>query len=477
MTEKPNRRWRAPAVAIVLGGVLAGVLAAPAGAATLPSAGGVYQLAVKKSGKCVDVPGASSANGALLQQWGCTDGAAWQQFTLTADGSGKYRLVNKSSGKCVDVPAGSKVSGVQLQQWGCASQTNQQWTLTASGTDTFQVINVNSGLCMSLKDASTASGAAIIQETCTANSNKQWAFKPVGATGPATVAADGTGTYRTVQAAVNAVGSGNASRVTITVKPGTYREQVTVPADKPFISLKGLGDSPDDVVIVNNRNAGDYGHVGSATLVALGHDFDATNLTLSNDFDENSSDTGDQALALYLDADRAVLDDVRLLGDQDTFRVNDKARAYIVDSYVEGTVDFIYGGGTAVFHASTIHEKRSTGGPITAASTPAEKTYGFLFYRSTVTGAVSNTTQLGRPWRPDAQVLYRECSLSSALATAQPWTDMSTNSWKNARFSEYRNTGAGATVNGNRPQLTDAQAANHTPQKYLAGTDGWNPVR
>ncbi|WP_033297875.1 pectinesterase family protein [Streptomyces atroolivaceus] len=406
MTEKPNRRRRTVAVAMAAGGVLAGGLVSPAGAATLPATGGVYQLVVKKSGKCIDVPGASAANGALLQQWGCTEGAAWQQFTLAADGSGRYRLVNKQSGKCVDVPDYSKVSGVQLQQWGCAGQTNQQWTLTPSGTDTYQ-----------------------------------------------------------------------ASRVTITIKPGTYRERVDIPADKPFVTLKGLGDSPDDVVIVNNRNAGDHGHAGSATLVALGRDFSATNLTLSNDFDENSSDTGDQALALYLDADRAVLDDVRLLGDQDTFRVNDKARAYIVDSYIEGTVDFIYGGGTAVFHASTVHEKRSTGGPITAASTPADKTYGFLFYRSTVTGAASKSTQLGRPWRPDAQVLYRESTLTSALATTQPWTDMSSNSWKNARFSEYRNTGAGATVNGNRPQLTDAQAANYTPQKYLAGTDGWNPVR
>ncbi|MFD3608404.1 pectinesterase family protein [Streptomyces atroolivaceus] len=477
MTEKPNRRRRTVAVAMAAGGVLAGGLVSPAGAATLPATGGVYQLVVKKSGKCIDVPGASAADGALLQQWGCTEGAAWQQFTLAADGSGRYRLVNKESGKCVDVPDHSKVSGVQLQQWGCAGQTNQQWTLTPSGTDTYQIVNVNSGLCISDKGASTASGAAIIQETCTANSNKQWAFKPVGSTGPATVAADGTGTHRTVQAAVNAVGSGNASRVTITIKPGTYREQVNIPADKPFVSLKGLGDSPDDVVIVNNRNAGDYGTAGSATVVALGHDFDATNLTLNNDFDENTSDTGDQALALYLDADRAVLDDVRLLGDQDTFLVNNKARAYVVNSYIEGTVDFIYGGGTAVFHSCTVHEKRSTGGPITAASTPAEKAYGFLFYRSTVTGAVSNTTQLGRPWRADAQVLYRESSLSSALATAQPWTDMSSNSWKNARFSEYRNTGAGATVNGNRPQLTDAQAANYTPQKYLAGTDGWNPVR
>ncbi|MGW1468170.1 pectinesterase family protein [Streptomyces sp. NPDC002308] len=457
--------------AVAVGGAVS-----PAAAATLPATGGVYQLAVTKSGKCIDVPAASTANGALLQQWGCTADSDWQQFTLTSAGSGTYRLVNVHSGKCVDVPDYSTVSGTRLQQYSCAGQTNQAWTLVASGSGTFQIINVNSGLCISDEGASTTNGTAIIQETCTANTNKQWAFKPVSTTHN-TVAADGTGTYTTVQAAIDAVGTGNASRVVITIKPGTYRQAVTIPANKPYITLQGTGDSPDDVVIVGNRNAGDYGTSGSATVVALGHDFTATNLTMSNDFDENSSDTGDQALALYLDADRALLDDVRLLGDQDTFLVNNNARVYVWSSYVEGTVDFIYGGGVAVFDNSRIHEKRTTGGPITAASTPAERTYGFLFYRSTVTSTVNNTTQLGRPWRQDAQVLYRECTLSAAIATAQPWTNMSTSTWQNARFREYRNTGAGATVNANRPQLTDAQAATYTPQKYLAGTDGWNPVR
>ena len=53
---------------------------------------------------------------------------------------------------------------------------------------------------------------------------------------------------------------------------------------------------------------------------------------------------------------------------------------------------------------------------------------------------------------------------------------MSSNSWRNARFFEYRNTGPGATLNSNRAQLSDSAAANYTPQKYLAGTDGWNPL-
>lgn len=295
-------------------------------------------------------------------------------------------------------------------------------------------------------------------------------------TGTATVAADGTGTYRTVQEAVDAVPANNTTRRVVTIKPGTYRQVVRVPSNKPHITFRGLGTSPANTVIVFNNSANSSGTSGSASMFVDGSDFVAENLTIANDFDEGSVTSGQQAVALHLNADRAVLRNVRLLGDQDTFLVNDRTRAYVVDSYVEGTTDFIFGGGTIVLHACTIHEKRSSGGTVTAASTDAAKTYGFLFYRSTITGAGNNNTTLGRPWRQGAQVLYRESTLSGTVRNAQPWTNMGDATWQNARFSEYRNTGPGATVNGNRPQLSDAQAATYTPQRYLAGTDGWNPL-
>ncbi|GAA3435235.1 pectinesterase family protein [Kutzneria kofuensis] len=291
-----------------------------------------------------------------------------------------------------------------------------------------------------------------------------------------TVAADGTGLYRTVQAAVDAAPANSSARTVITIKPGTYREIVHVPSNKTAITLQGLGTSPSNVVIVYNNSAGTSGTFGSASVFVEGRDFAATNLTIANDYVEKPSTDGQQALALALNADRAVFRDVRLLGDQDTFLVNDKARAYMADSYVEGTVDFIFGGGTMVFDRTTVYEKRTTGGPVTAASTPATKKYGLLFYRCTVTGKTDNTTQLGRPWRADAQVLYRESTLNATVKTSQPWIDMHENSWKKARFLEYRNTGPGAGKNSNRPQLADSQAADYTPQKYLAGTDGWNPL-
>ncbi|MEV0383175.1 pectinesterase family protein [Nonomuraea sp. NPDC050643] len=455
------------------------VLMVPSAArADTPVAGGVYQLKVARSGMCLDVVGGSVDNGALMQQWGCS-GASWQQFSLVSAGSGIYTVRNVNSGRCLDVPNGAATSGLRLQQWGCGDGTkvNQHWRFVASGSGTYQVVNVASGLCLSDEGASTSSGAAIIQETCTANTNKQWLFAPLSSSGRPTVAADGSGTYRTVQAAVDAVPAGNASRVTITIAPGTYREIVRVPSTKPHVTFQGLGSSAAQTVIVNNHHAGEYGTSGSATMFVDGHDFVATNLTISNDFNEDPNLTGHQAVALNLNADRARLTNVRLLGDQDTFLVNNAARAYVSNSYVEGTVDFIFGGGTIVLDNCDIYEKRSTGGPITAASTDAAKTYGFLFYRSRISGAASaGTTTLGRPWRPDAQVLYRESTLGSVINTSQPWTDMSANSWRNARFLEYRNTGAGAGTNSNRPQLGDAQAATYTPQRYLAGSDGWNPI-
>ncbi|WP_433375539.1 RICIN domain-containing protein [Actinoplanes sp. CA-142083] len=242
-------------LALVVPLALIGLSALPSEAATLPAAGGTYQLAVTKSGKCIDVTSGSKDNGALLQQWGCTSGATWQQFKLTAITSTQYQLVNVNSGRCIDVPGSSKTSGVQVQQWGCASsQTNQLFTLTASGTNTFQIINVNSGLCLSDQGASTASGAAIIQETCTANSNKQWAFNAVGGRTWSSTAdgfAQGTtggagGTTVTVTTYADLLKYATSSaaytvKVSGTITVPTYGYEIPVASNKTIIGVGASG--------------------------------------------------------------------------------------------------------------------------------------------------------------------------------------------------------------------------------------------
>ncbi|MGI5455582.1 pectinesterase family protein [Streptomyces sp. CA-249302] len=498
-SKRPRWRIAAPAgvaALVVLGGVAAAAtVATNSGDQAAGVKAGTYTLKVARSGQCMDLTGGSASPGTLIQQWGCTPQQSHQQWTLVDRGSGRFNIKSAATGQCLDVTGGSTTSGTRLQQWGCGTdQANQLWTLKAAKGDAYQIVNAGSGLCVSDAGASTAPGAPIIEETCSVNSNKLWSLTAVGTTTttPApsttssgttiTVAADGSGDVTTVQAAIDKVPANNTKPVTIAVRKGTYRGVFTIPANKPYVTLKGLGSTASDVVLVENHASGvkkpdgtTYGTGDSATAFVNGHDFSASNLTISNDHDTGTASTA-QALALSLSADRAVLTNVRILGHQDTLLLNDSARAYFLKSYVAGTVDFIFGGGIGVFDQSEIHELGS-GGYLTAASTAATRTYGYLFYKSSITGAgTTGGTYLGRPWRQNAQVLYRESTIGSFIKTAQPWTDMSGSTWQAARFSEYANTGAGATVNANRPQLTAAQAANYTPQKYLAGSDGWNPL-
>ncbi|MFC9130497.1 pectinesterase family protein [Streptomyces sp. NPDC057099] len=311
-----------------------------------------------------------------------------------------------------------------------------------------------------------------------------------------TVAADGSGQYRTVQAAVNAVPANNPARVVIAVKPGTYRELVKVPANKPHVTIQGTGGSRKDTTIVYNNAAGTpkpgggtYGTGGSATVAVEADDFQARNLTISNDFDEkaNQSLSGHQAVALRTAADKVFLDGIIVNGDQDTLLLDTAAkdklgRVYVSNSYVTGNVDFIFGRATAVVDKSVITLKKrwdgTSAGYVTAPSTAANRK-GILIANSTVSGDVSNGSFfLGRPWHAggdaslDPQTTVRNTSLSAAVKST-PWTDMSGFSWKDDRFAEYKNSGAGAgSANSNRPHLTDAQAADQEVADWLAG---WTP--
>jgi pectinesterase len=313
-----------------------------------------------------------------------------------------------------------------------------------------------------------------------------------------TVAKDGTGQYTTVQAAVNAVPANNPSRVVIAVKPGTYRELVKVPSNKPHVTIQGTGASRKDTVIVYNNAAGTpkpdgsgtYGTGGSATVAVEADDFQARNLSITNDFDEkaNQSLSGHQAVALRTAADKVFLDGVIVTGDQDTLLLDTAAkdrlgRVYMSNSYVLGNVDFIFGRATAVIDHSVITLRKrwdgSSAGYVTAPSTAAGRK-GILIAGSTVNGDVSNGSfYLGRPWHAggdaslDPQTTVRNTTLSAAIKAA-PWTDMSGFSWKADRFAEYKNTGPGAgTASTDRPQLTDAQA---TTQEITDWLGDWTPT-
>ena len=300
-----------------------------------------------------------------------------------------------------------------------------------------------------------------------------------------TVAADGSGNYTTIQAALAAASSGTV----INIKAGTYHGQVNIASGKSGITLQGATGTATDVVITGNAPQSTAGTSGSATVLNLAKNTTITNLTIANTYAAHDS----QALALYAGADRQIYRNVRLLGYQDTFLSwggtgSSQVRQYVYKSYIEGAVDFIYGNGALVIDSSTIKslDRASTNnGYITAAATNKSNTYGILITRSTLTStAAAQTVALGRCWHAggsaDAigQVLVRDSSLGAHIRQAGAWQDMSGWSWKTCRFTEYNNSGSGKT-NGtsDRPQMSAATAANYTSQKYLAGSDGWNPVQ
>ncbi|WP_327699806.1 pectinesterase family protein [Streptomyces sp. NBC_00459] len=314
---------------------------------------------------------------------------------------------------------------------------------------------------------------------------------PLGLTTPAsaattiTVASDGSGNYTTIQAAIAAAPSGTI----INIKPGTYRGQVSIPSSKSSITLQGTTGTATDVVITGNTPASTAGTAGSATVLNMAKNTTVNGVTIANTYAAHDS----QALALYAGGDRQVYRNVRLLGYQDTFLSwggtgSSQVRQYVYKSYIEGAVDFIYGNGALVIDSTTIRslDRGSTNnGYITAAATNASNQFGILITRSTLlSSAAARTVALGRCWHAggaaDAigQVLVRDSTLGAHVRQAGAWQDMSGFSWKTCRFSEYNNNGLGAsTGTSDRPQISGATAANYTSQKYLTGSDGWNPVQ
>ncbi|GIH02952.1 pectinesterase [Rhizocola hellebori] len=310
------------------------------------------------------------------------------------------------------------------------------------------------------------------------------------------VAADGSGDVTTIQAAVDAVPAGNSEPFAILVKPGLYHGRVVIPADRSHLVLVGLGRNPADVIITDDRAngtpnpaGGTWGTSGSASVTIDASDLVVRNLTLSNSFDEAAHPeiTNRQAVAVLARGDRLSFSHVRFLANQDTLYLNSPnvttfSRASLRHCYVEGDVDFIFGRGTAVLEHCHIHslDRGSTtnNGYITAASTSLANPYGFLFTKCRFTAvAAPGTVYLGRPWHPSndpdavAQVVIRDSHLGEHLQAA-PWTDFGVWPWRDARYFEYRNRGAGATVTPDRPQLSASDAALYTPETYLAG---WDP--
>jgi pectinesterase len=301
------------------------------------------------------------------------------------------------------------------------------------------------------------------------------------------VSFDGSGAYTNIQSAIASAPDNGTNWFTILVKPGVYEGQFLIPENKRHLRI--IGEEMENTILTWRYNVNDRKGIAKYQfdpgMIVAADDFYAENLTIQN----TSGDHG-QALALRVDADRAVFKHCRIIGWQDTLMVN-KGRQYFTNCYIAGRVDFIYGSGTAVFDHCEIHSRN--GGHVTAASTPPDHPFGLIFLSCNLTGdknpwvgangIPANTNRapiadLGRPWRPYASVAYLSCEMGAHISPAG-W-----NNWGNitnevtARYAEYRNTGAGANPERRVKwvkQLSDEEARLYTVKNILGGKDNWQP--
>lgn len=293
-----------------------------------------------------------------------------------------------------------------------------------------------------------------------------------------TVCPEGSGDYTTLQAAIAAVPTGRPeSKVTIRVRPGTYRELIYIQREKRHLNI--IGESADTVRITYDLHAHMTGLDGNSigtfrtpTMVVDADDISFRNLTI-----ENSAGPVGQALALRVDGDRVEFRDCRFLGWQDTIFLN-RGRQYFENCYIAGSTDFIFGGATAYFLNCHLHSLRSS--YITAASTPLEQPFGFVFDRCRITVAADDIQlYLGRPWRDYSAVVFMRTEMPAAIRSAG-WHNWSKpEREKTVRYYEFGNTGPGAATEGRVEWAVQGQIeeANHIhPRSVLVGHDGWAPV-
>lgn len=302
------------------------------------------------------------------------------------------------------------------------------------------------------------------------------------------VAADGSGDFVTVQAAIEAVPKRSSNRTVVFVKPGIYKEKIRVPSDAMNLSL--VGQSYKTTILTFDDYAGKTSDYASTRILSDG--FYAQDLTFQNTVDSRKGVDGGQAAALRLDGDRSVFYRCRIMGFQDTYYTGRNKRSFHQECIIEGTTDFIYGDGIALFEDCTIVNRHNS--HITAHSQKLKdgkhvNKFGYVFQNCKIEKhpdeQVSNAS-LGRPWGNAARVVYLNCEIGSHVRGEgwSPWNGRENH--PTAFYAEYKNHGPGYQPNNRLPwarQLTDDEASLYTRENIFKASsttavklDGdWNP--
>jgi Pectinesterase/Bacterial Ig-like domain len=294
------------------------------------------------------------------------------------------------------------------------------------------------------------------------------------------VAAGGFADFCTVQGAIDLVPDGNTQPVEVIVLPGTYTEIVYVGPTKTFVTVRGLDRARTVIRYANNNTLNPVNNLYRGLFVVAASDFTIEELTLHNTTPEG----GSQAEAFRGTGQRVLLNRLNLLSRQDTIRL--QGAGFVVNTHIEGDVDFTWGTGGAFFsdcEVRSLHRTVASSADVLAQIRNTQTTHGNVYLRCRLTGPdlqASDTAFLARidPGQfPFSQVIYIDCAMDSHIPAAG-WRLDNATAAPNVQFWEHRSTdlqGVPLDVSGRAPfsrQLSDAEAAQWSDPTFVLG---WTP--
>ncbi|XP_030553416.1 probable pectinesterase/pectinesterase inhibitor 12 [Rhodamnia argentea] len=265
-----------------------------------------------------------------------------------------------------------------------------------------------------------------------------------------TVAADGSGMFRTISDAIRLAVPDNSNRRTIIhIKKGVYRELLRIPAHKTNIFLVGDGDSR--TIITGNRNYVDgWQTYQTATVGISARGFMARDITFAN----TAGPTKHQAAALRVNADFAAFYHCGIHGYQDTLYAH-SGKQFYRECNISGTVDFICGDASAVFQSCRVISKRPLPQQFTTVTAQSRQVptqdSGFSLHRCSILaspGLASSRVKnyLGRPWQAYSRTVILDSYIGGHIDPAgwSPWNDKGVPD--TLYYGEYKNRGPGSTT-------------------------------
>lgn len=293
-----------------------------------------------------------------------------------------------------------------------------------------------------------------------------------------------------------AMNTSKETAVEIHMAAGIYKEKLDLERDNVTL----IGEDPittlitfDDYALFMMPDNIKRGTFRSYSIFIHGNHFTAKNLTFANTAGFGAK-VG-QAVAVYADGDCMTFENCRFLGRQDTLftaplppsviewggfrgpRENaprDNGTHHYKNCYIEGDVDFIFGGAAAYFEECEIHSLARGNDPegyITAASTPEDRPFGYVFDKCRFTSdCPPETVYLGRPWRNFAKTVIMNSELGAHIKK-EGWHDWNKEEARNLTYyAEYNNFGPGASPETRvswSHQLTDEEAKKYAKENIL----------